>query len=163
MQNDTLPENKKVLVFKGKVVDLEVCDSVFNKFGYSNLINIEVEEYWPEDALKFLGGNVVTVFNDEGDCQVHFEKDSSYLVRAYSFNRYLATSICEGTKLLSKSTNDLELLGEGGKPDFDIPIKQQENEINDEFGSEELKSVLLFLSALINLILIVYFFKKNSH
>ena len=159
-QNDSLSLNEKVLVIRGRVLDVGVGDSVFNKFGQGNLINVKVLEYWPKDALKFLNGDIVTVFNDESDCAINFKKDSSYLIRAYSFNRYLATSICEGTKLLSKSLDDIELLGAGSEPNsLNMPDQKlnQENKI-----SASLLILLLALSGLVNLVLIILFIRTRS-
>ena len=113
-RNDTLPKNQHVVVFKGKVVT-EAIDSIFNVYGLGEVVNIKILEYWQDDELGFLEGDIISVFNDGSDCAIHFQKDSTYLIRAVRQGLYFATSQCEGTVLVSdlSAQNDLRFLGKG--------------------------------------------------
>lgn len=163
-QNDTLPQNQQVLILKGVVHSVE--DSlIINKFGYGKVVQVEVLEYWPQNSLKFMSTPYLTIFNDELDCGVSFKKDSTYLIRAYSFNRYLATSECEGTKLLSQSSEDVKELGSGSVLKLDqvnhASVSENEFTENEIPRKDNAVMILLIISVLINVFLAVIVVFKN--
>ena len=62
-QNDSVPKNQEVLIFKGVVFSID--DSlIVNKFGYGQVVQLEVLEYWPDNSLEFLKTPHISIFND---------------------------------------------------------------------------------------------------
>ncbi len=96
--------------------------------------------------------DTVTIMNDESDCQSGFLKDSTYLIGAWNSNRYLGTSQCEGTGLLSQFMNQLDSLGEGGTPkpndrNNNKPTIQNTDDNLNQSETGWTESILLSLSA----------------
>ena len=111
-------------VFSGEVVDYEkaplattmmegsmVTRMVSPRFATATL---RVSEVWkgPEHQTVQLTTDVA----DGVSCGYPFEKGQKYLVYAYGGQQGLGTSGCSETKLLSKASEDLALLGNGAEP-----------------------------------------------
>ncbi len=146
---------------KGKVIDTNVGKNVFNRFGPGTIVNVAVEEYWPKGALYDV--NVVSVFNEGKGCAVDFQKDSVYFIRGYNVNRYVVTTLCDGTKLASKATDDLVFLGAGFRPEIPYNYADEPNEVHPNStvdkpvppGMNPLHGYLLG-SVLLNIVLLIF-------
>lgn len=145
--------NEQHYIIKGIVINTEVGLNVYNRWGHGNLVNVKVLEYWPNDAIM---NDTVTIMNDESSCASWLAQDSTYLIGAWNTNRYLATSLCEGTDLFSKYENLIERLGESGTPrtgKISVPKlieEEPESEVQNHWWV-----VAFAVSLLINLVLIV--------
>ncbi|UII30782.1 hypothetical protein LVD17_21035 [Fulvivirga ulvae] len=160
--NDTLSRNQQRIIIKGVVLSSDTNHNLFNKYGRANVVNIKVLEYWPSEGLKYIDSDTITIFNDESDCAVNFKKDSVCLVRAYTFNRYLGTSICEGTKLLSESEDDLTKLGVGDKPIISSTREGLRTEGYKPKQEGHYLSIFLTISLCINVLLIYLLLKRRK-
>jgi hypothetical protein len=98
--------NAKV-VFSGEVVGI-------NKIPKTRmlLVKIEVKESWKEVLPK-----EITITTELGGCGYQFQVGTEYLVFANdSDDGNLSTGECLRNKLLYKATEELQVLGEGNKP-----------------------------------------------
>ena len=155
-QNDSL-KFPDFYVIKGIVVENK--SSLYHKFGAGSAVDIKILEVWPKVKNHYFVKGTITIFNDENDCKVDFIKDSTYLVMARTFGRYLQTSECEGTVLLKDNTEDLSGIGESKKfvvDDADTDQPQNENALHDHYD------VQFIVSIIVNVILLFLLLKKSS-
>jgi hypothetical protein len=101
-------------VFSGKVVEIKKPPSGPGWSGNDpETVTFRVIESW-----KGPGGGTLEVKTpvSGASCGYYFEEGQDYLVYASGKGESLGTSICSGTKSLSKADKDLALLGDGEKP-----------------------------------------------
>jgi hypothetical protein len=101
-------------VFSGKVVEIDGPPRIPHApSSGSDTVTFRVSESWKGPG----GGGTLEVKTPASgvSCGYHFEEGKEYLVYAYGKGESLKTSICSGTKPLSKADKDLALLGDGEK------------------------------------------------
>lgn len=157
-----MPSEPTRFIIKGIVIDTNIGQNVYNRWGHGQLINIKVSEFWPKDAII---NDTLTIIDDELSCAVHFVKDSTYLIGAYDAHRYLATSSCEGTILFSEWADQITKLGQSGTPKTDKQFRfNSESPLESEPNLSLPKWIVitLVISIILNIALIVWRIKKAS-
>ena len=104
---------KSTAVFMGKVTELKRDPS-----GELVGAKFNVEKTW-----KGVSSNQVSVSTGPyGDCTYQFKMNETYVVYAHG-NNTLSTDFCSGTKILTDSYEDLQVLG-NGKPVPEFPFAE---------------------------------------
>jgi len=105
-------------VFVGRVVDngevgvpFEMEGTVMEGVG-TTTVTLQVSETWKGAARETV--DVQTGRDSGGGCGFPFREGEEYLVYA---SEDMSVSLCSGTKSLSEASTDLEVLGEGEKPE----------------------------------------------
>jgi hypothetical protein len=102
-------------VFSGKVLEIDGPPSVPHvPSAGSETVTFRVSESWKGPGGE--GTLDVKTPASGVSCGYHFEEGQEYLVYAYGKGEPLKTSVCSGTKHLSKADKDLAVLGNGEEP-----------------------------------------------
>ncbi|WP_369593192.1 hypothetical protein [Lysinibacillus pakistanensis] len=113
-------------VFSGKVVDIKEKRSLK---GYTTKsVLFEVTNTWKGVEQSQI---IITTGQGGGDCGYNFIKGEEYLVYANESIIYeaksLVSSMCNRTRVLSSSQEDLEILGEGQPPIEEVNLSGKHN------------------------------------
>ena len=113
-------------VFSGKVVEIKENRSLRGSFSKSVLF--EVSNTWKGVKQSQI---IIATGQNGGDCGFDFTVGEKYLVYSMESEMYgkkaLSTTICDRTKLLNSSQEDLQILGEGKVPVEKVDLSGQLN------------------------------------
>ena len=161
LDQNKLGEIPEYYILHAKIIDINIGDNVCQKDPgrHGNLVNVLVYKSWPPTRNV---SDTLTLFNDDY-CAYPFVTDSTYLIGARTFDRYLYTSQCEGTQLYSKLEDSLNILGPGKPPVSDnsywTDIRQHSPPPKSYSDGS---SIILILSVLVNVVLILGFLIKKE-
>ena len=122
---------KSTAVFSGKVVGFEYRKDIANplmerrekqtgqKVEYETMVvKFQVERWWKGEAaseifLVTTQTKIADGTSSGSSCDYSFTEGESYLIYAFGKENELRTNFCRRTRLLSKTEEDMKILGEG--------------------------------------------------
>ncbi|WP_088044277.1 hypothetical protein [Bacillus sp. EAC] len=141
-------------VFSGKVIDIKTTK--FSNPNYKKVL-FEVSKTWKGITSSQV---IIQTGLSGGDCGFNFNKGEIYIVYARNSTMYgenyksLTTTICDRTKELSLSHEDLTILGEGKKPTNNVNYE-------DNFQRNKFEIVIVIFLVGCILTLLITIFRKS--